>query len=200
MVGCFRVVQSSCSSISVRCAACTDGDIPQERVGYYFYHLWVNLALITKWFLLYYKTPAIRMFIQPDFVLGWLGSLCPSALIHDAMCTCAGGAAAQKDTPEPPSLLRWAVGAGLLSPSLYLPLLGLGQTFHCAYRASEHFRRPGRLCCPPPCEHAGDGADSCHGMRCRMGENNCSWLSYSPLVWVLLCLGGVPSHRLNTDE
>lgn len=32
----------------VRCAACTDGDIPQERVGYYFYHLWVNLALITK--------------------------------------------------------------------------------------------------------------------------------------------------------
>lgn len=75
---------------------------------------------ITKWFRLYYKTPAIRMFIQPDFVLGRPGSPYPSVLMRGAKCMQAGGAAAQTDTPEPPS------------PSLHLPLLVLGQTFRCA--------------------------------------------------------------------
>lgn len=51
---------------------------------------------ITKWFRLYYKTPAIRMFIQPDFVLGRPGSPYPSVLMRGAKCMQAGGAAAQR--------------------------------------------------------------------------------------------------------
>lgn len=102
----------------------------------------------TKWFRLYYKTPAIRMFTQPDFMLGWSGSSCPSVLMHSARRMQAGGAAAQTDTPEPLSPLRWAVGVRPPSPSLHLPLLVLGWTFHCAYVSSEHFRHPARLALP----------------------------------------------------
>lgn len=70
----------------------------------------------TKWFRLYYKTPAIRMFIQPDFVLGWLSSLGPSVLLHDTQCTQAGGAAAQTGHPRATVPLTLGCGGRVTKP------------------------------------------------------------------------------------
>lgn len=67
---------------------------------------------ITKWFWLYYKPPAIRLFIQPDFVLGCPGSLCPSVVMHGVRCMQVGGA----DTRQPLSPLTPGCGGQATKP------------------------------------------------------------------------------------
>lgn len=98
---------------------------------------------ITKWFQLYSKTPAIRMFIHP---ITCLADPAPVPLCLDAPHEVHGPP--KQDTPEPPTPLCCAAWVEPPSPCLQLPLLVSGQTFHCVSAASERFRHPSKLAQP----------------------------------------------------
>jgi len=137
MVGCFSIVRCSCSSISREvCCLCRRGQTA-GACGLFLLSPVGGPGSITKWFRHYCVTPAIRMFIQPDVVLRWPGSLCRSVLMPvrgagrlGCSCPCGHSRATV--------LLMLGCGVGLASPGLHSPLLFLGQAFHRACMGSEY--------------------------------------------------------------